>query len=165
MRLEEYRRAGGEIGLRVMRGIFRCTVLGVLVAICMKAQSAYLASNGEDILTWLANDVSSVLNGQRNDSNSFSYRMPTHYSSLLVAISSCVGFLYGSIRFGKRFHAPLWKMSAVVALLFASYLLIDAFDGFSILLGTGTLLATYGLFDPEFGRWRANELGSNQSVS
>ncbi|RVP78730.1 RcgA family putative transporter, partial [Sinorhizobium meliloti] len=165
MRLEEYRRAGGEIGLRVMRGIFRCTVLGVLVAICMKAQSAYLASNGEDILTWLANDMSSVLNGQRNDSNSFSYRMPTHYSSLLVAISSCVGFLYGSIRFGKRFHAPLWKMSAVVALLFASYLLIDAFDGFSILLGTGTLLATYGLFDPEFGRWRANELGSNQSVS
>ncbi|RVH28377.1 RcgA family putative transporter [Sinorhizobium meliloti] len=165
MRLGEYRRAGGEIGLRVMRGIFRCTVLGVLVAICMKAQSAYLASNGEDILTWLANDMSSVLNGQRNDSNSFSYRMPTHYSSLLVAISSCVGFLYGSIRFGKRFHAPLWKMSAVVALLFASYLLIDAFDGFSILLGTGTLLATYGLFDPEFGRWRANELGSNQSVS
>ncbi|RVO83644.1 hypothetical protein CN063_20440 [Sinorhizobium meliloti] len=165
MRLEEYRRAGGEIGLRVMRGIFRCTVLGVLVAICMKAQSAYLASNGEDILTWLANDMSSVLNGQRNDSNSFSYRMPTHYSSLLVAISSCVGFLYGSIRFGKRFHAPLWKMSAVVALLFASYLLIDAFDGFSILLGTGTLLATYGLFDPEFGRWRADELGSNQSVS
>ncbi len=165
MRLEEYRRAGGEIGLRVMRGIFRCTVLGVLVAICMKAQSAYLASNGEDILTWLANDMSSVLNGQRNDSNSFSYRMPTHYSSLLVAISSCVGFLYGSIRFGKRFHAPLWKMSAAVALLFASYLLIDAFDGFSILLGTGTLLATYGLFDPEFGRWRANELGSNQSVS
>ncbi|MDW9645657.1 hypothetical protein GOB48_28425 [Sinorhizobium meliloti] len=165
MRLEEYRRAGGEIGLRVMRGIFRCTILGVLVAICMKAQSAYLASNGEDILTWLANDMSSAWNGQRNDSNSFSYRMPTHYSSLLVAISSCVGFLYGSIRFGKRFHAPLWKMSAVVALLFASYLLIDAFDGFSILLGTGTLLATYGLFDPEFGRWRANELGSNQSVS
>ncbi|UFX12718.1 RcgA family putative transporter [Sinorhizobium meliloti] len=165
MRLEEYRRAGGEIGLRVMRGIFRCTILGVLVAICMKAQSAYLASNGEDILTWLANDMSSAWNGQRNDSNSFSYRMPTHYSSLLVAISSCVGFLYGSIRFGKRFHPPLWKMSAVVALLFASYLLIDAFDGFSILLGTGTLLATYGLFDPEFGRWRANELGSNQSVS
>ncbi|MHC2357653.1 hypothetical protein ACVMB3_007176 [Sinorhizobium meliloti] len=165
MRLDEYRRAGGEIGLRVMRGIFRCTILGVLVAICMKAQSAYLASNGEDILTWLANDMSSAWNGQRNDSNSFSYRMPTHYSSLLVAISSCVGFLYGSIRFGKRFHAPLWKMSAVVALLFASYLLIDAFDGFSILLGTGTLLATYGLFDPEFGRWRANELGSNQSVS
>ncbi|MQW36742.1 RcgA family putative transporter [Sinorhizobium meliloti] len=165
MRPEEYRRAGGEIGLRVMRGIFRCTVLGVLVAICMKAQSAYLASNREDILTWIANDMSSVLNGQRNDSNSFSYRMPTHYSSLLVAISSCVGFLYGSIRFGKRFHSHLWKMSGVVALLFASYLLIDAFDGFSILLGTGTLLATYGLFDPEFGRWRANELGSNQRVS
>ncbi|MBB4189333.1 hypothetical protein GGE07_006015 [Sinorhizobium terangae] len=53
-------------------------------------------------------------------------------------------------------------MSAVVGLLFASYLLIDAFEGFSILVGVGVLLATYGLFDPEFGRWRASELGSNQ---
>lgn len=92
--------------------------------------------------------------------------MPTHYSSLLVAISTCIVFLYGSIRLGvgKRFRVPLWRMSAVVGLLFASYLLIDAFEGFSILLGVGVLLATYGLFDPEFRRLQASELGSNQSV-
>jgi hypothetical protein len=46
-----------------------------------------------------------------------------------------------------------------------SYLLIDAFSGFSILLGLGVLLAIYGLFDPGFGRWRASELGNNQNVS
>ncbi|RVJ49427.1 RcgA family putative transporter [Sinorhizobium meliloti] len=167
MRPVEHRRQGGEIGLRVMRGIFRCTVLGVLVAICMKVQSSYLSSNGGDIVTWIAHDMSSVLYGRQDSANSFSYRMPTHYSSLLVAISTCIVFLYGSIRLGvgKRFRVLLWRMSAVVGLLFASYLMIDAFEGFSILLGVGVLLATYGLFDPEFGRWRASELGSNQSVS
>lgn len=165
MRPEEYRRSASEIGLRVMRGIFRCTVLGVLVAICMKVQSAYLVSDGEDLVAWIVADMSSVLYEQEGDSNRFSHRMPTHYSSLLVAISSCVGFLYASVRLGQRFYAFFWKMSAVVALLLASYLLIDAFDGFSILLGAGTLLATYGLFDPEFGRWRASELGNDQSVS
>ncbi len=167
MRPVEHRREGGEIGLRVMRGVFRCTVLGVLIAICMKVQSSYLSSNGGDIVTWIADDMSSVLYESHGGGISFSYRMPTHYSSLLVAISTCIVFLYGSIRLGvgKRFRVPLWRMSAVVGLLFASYLLIDAFEGFSILVGVGVLLATYGLFDPEFGRWRASELGSNQSVS
>ncbi|MDW9713566.1 RcgA family putative transporter [Sinorhizobium meliloti] len=166
MRPVEHRRQGGEIGLRVMRGIFRCTVLGVLVAICMKVQSSYLSSNGGDIVTWIAHDMSSALYERHDGGNSFSYRMPTHYSSLLVAISTCIVFLYGSIRLGvgKRFRVPLWRMSAVVGLLFASYLLIDAFEGFSILLGVGVLLATYGLFDPEFRRLQASELGSNQSV-
>ncbi|MEY9103772.1 hypothetical protein ABIA24_006745 [Sinorhizobium fredii] len=163
----EHRREGGEIGLRVMRGIFRCTVLGILVAICMKVQSSYLSSNGGDIVTWIAHDMSSALYERHDGGNSFSYRMPTHYSSLLVAISTCIVFLYASIRLGvgKRFRVPLRRMSAVVGLLLASYLLIDAFEGFSILVGVGVLLATYGLFDPEFGRWRASELGSNQSVS
>jgi hypothetical protein len=165
VRLEDSQCEGGEIALRVMRGIFRCTLLGVMAAICMKSQSAYLASNGEDFIAWIVNDMSAIIDGHGNTRNAFSYRMPTHFSSLLVAISSCVGFLYGSVRFGRRFHMPLWKMSAVVALLFVSYMLIDAFEGFSILVATAALLATYGLFDPEFGRWRASEVESNQSVS
>jgi hypothetical protein len=149
----EYRHELNEIGLRLMRGIFRCTVLGVLVAICMKAQSAYLTSNREDIVAWFVGDMSSALHRHADASYRFSYRMPTHYSSLLVAISTCAVFLYGSIRVGggSRFQVPLWKMSAVVALLLASYLLIDAFAGFSILLGIGVLLGIYGLCDPGFG--------------
>jgi hypothetical protein len=56
-------------------------------------------------------------------------------------------------------------MAAVVGLLFASYLLIDAFDGFSIFLGVSVLLALYGLFDPELGQGRNAELEGNQGVS
>ncbi|CUX72378.1 Transmembrane protein [Agrobacterium sp. NCPPB 925] len=165
LRADDFERVAAAVTFRVMQGIFRCTALGVLVAICMKAQSAYLASNGEDILTWFVEDMSSVLIMTGDDGSGFNYRMPTHFSSLLVAISSCVGFLYGSICFGKRFHLPLWRMTAVVVALFVTYLLIDAFDGFTILLCSATLLATYALFDPEFGRWRQNDIGSNQRVS
>jgi hypothetical protein len=52
-----------------------------------------------------------------------------------------------------------------VALLVVSYLLIDAFAGFSTLLAISVLVALHGLIDPGFGRERASELGNNQSVS
>jgi hypothetical protein len=156
-----------EASFRVMRWVFRCTVLGVLIATVMKLQSSYLASNGQNIVAWLVSDLSSALYERADVSNRFNYRMPTHYSSLLIAISTCFVFLYGAIRLGvgRQFQVPLWKMSAVVTLLFASYLLIDAFSGFSILMFVGVLIAIYGLFDPGFGRWRASEVGNNQSVS
>ncbi len=153
-RLEvDYRHEANEVGLKVMRGIFRCTVLGVLIAICMKAQSSYLTSRGENIVAWLVGDMSSAIYGGNDAGDGIAYRMPTHYSSFLIVISTCVVFAYGSMRLGvgTRFQAALWKMSAVVALLVASYFLIDAFAGFSILLGVGVLLAIYGLVDPGFG--------------
>ncbi|MER9560133.1 hypothetical protein [Mesorhizobium sp. M0323] len=156
-----------EASLRVMRAIFRCTVLGLLIAIVMKLQSAYLTSRGENIVSWLVGDMSSAFYERDDVSAGIIYRRPTHYSSLLIAISTCVVFLYGSIRLGveRRFCMSLWRMSVIVALLVASYLLIDAFSGFSILLGVGVLFAIYGLFDPGLGRGQASKLGNNQSVS
>jgi hypothetical protein len=156
-----------EVGLRVMRGIFRCTILGILIAICMKAQSAYLTSNGKNIGAWLVDDLFSGFHVRNAVGNGSRYIMPTHYSSLLIAMSACFVFLYGSIRLGvgRRRHFPLRRMSVIVALLFTSYLLIDAFAGFSIVLGVAVLLAIYGLTDPGFGQRRAGELGNHQNVS
>ena len=162
-----HRHESDEISLRVIREIFRCTVIGILVAVCMKVQSAYLSSNGGDIVTWVVHDLLSVAHQSNHSANGFGYRMPTHYSSLLVAISACVVFLYGSVRLnaGELLREALWKMCAVVGLLVVTYLLIDAFEGFSILLVAGVLLATYSLFDPELGPSRARKSESNQSVS
>lgn len=156
-----YRHELNEPALRLMRGIFRCTVLGILVAICMKAQSSYLTSDRENIVAWFVNDMSAAFHHHHEAGNKFNYRMPTHYSSLLVAVSTSVVFLYCSIRLGResRFQVPLWKMSGVVALLFLSYLLIDAFSGFSILLSIGALLGIYGLCDPGFGQRQISEIG------
>lgn len=156
-----------EVGLIVMRAIFRCTVLGILVAICMKGQSSYLTSTDEKITTWLVRDMSSAFYGPSNLNDSIGYRMPTHYSSFLVVISTCIVFLFGALRLGSdhRSRITLWKMSLVVALLVTGYLFIGVFAGFSILLGAGALFALYGLLDPGFDLWRASESGTNLNAS
>jgi hypothetical protein len=155
-----------EVGLRVMGGIFRCTVLGILIAMCMKLQSFYLTSNAESIVAWLLGDLLSVLNGPDEVWDGNNYSMPNHYTSLLIAMAACVVFLYGSIRLGvgSQFQRPLGKMSTAVILIAVSYLLIGALPGFSILLSVGVLVALYGLFDPGFGTRPTHELGDNQDV-
>ena len=156
-----------EIGHRVMRGIFRCTVFGLLIAICMKLQSSYLTSNGENIVAWLIEDVTSALYGRNDPREDIIYSRPTHYSSLLVALATCVVFVFGCARTGAEslFHLRLGKMIAAVCLLAVGYLMIGAFAGFSILLSAATLLAIYGLFDPAYGSRRRNALKDRRSVS
>lgn len=156
-----------QVSLRVLCGVFRCTLLGVMIAIVMKLQTAYLTSRGENIVAWLASDMLSLFDNVDDLGNEINFRKVNYYSSLLVVISTIFVFLYGSIFLGveRGFGTPLWRMSAVVSVLVAGYLFIDAFAGFSVLLGVGVLLAVYGLFDPRFGRWRASELGNNKSVS
>ena len=41
------RHEASTVGVRVMRGIFRCTVSGLLVAVCMKLQSSYVTTSAE----------------------------------------------------------------------------------------------------------------------
>lgn len=162
----DYQHEINEVVVRVIRGIFRCTVLGILIAMCMKLQSFYLTSDARNILAWMLGDFMSVLYGREEVVGGRSYSMPNHYTSLLIAMAACVVFLYGFIRLGmgSRFQGPLGKMTAAVALVAVSYLLIGAFPGFSILLGVGVLIAIYGLFDPGFGTRQERELGDNQDV-
>lgn len=154
-----------KVSHRVMHAIFRCTILGILIAIAMKVQSAYLVSRGENILAWLVGDVSSAFYGLDKVDAGISYRSPTHYSSFLVALSACFVFVDASIRLGGSSsprYIRFWVGSAVVAILFAGYVLTDAFTGFSILLGLAALLGIFGLFDPGLGR--SNVAESDQSV-
>lgn len=163
----DHQREFTDIGRTVMRAIFRCAVLGILVAICMKGQSSYLTSTDENIATWLTRDMSSAIYGRSILNPPIGYRMPTHYSSLLVVISVCIVFLFGATRLAadNRLRMTLWKMAMVVALLVAGYLFIGAFAGFSILLGLGSLFAFYGLLDPGFDLRRASESGTRLNVS
>jgi hypothetical protein len=156
-----------EIRHRIMRGIFRCTICGVLIAACMKLQSVYLITNAESILDWLFRDTLSVLSGQDAADERMPYSTPTQYTSLLIALSANVVFLYGLIRIGlgSQFNAPLGKMAAAVTLSGTAYILIGAFEGFSILLGVSVLLAIYGLFDPAFGTRPPSKLKGHRNVS
>lgn len=155
------------IRLKLLSGIFRCTVLGIFVALCMKAQSAYLSSNAGNIVDWLIEDLSAALAGRDSASNSFHYRMPTHYSSLLVAISTIAVFIYALAylrQAGTAFYVLGLKMAAAVAFLFGAYLVIDAFAGFSAVLGVSVLISIYCLVDPGLGHRQNYEIGSAESV-
>ncbi|KAB2694570.1 hypothetical protein F9K79_19770 [Ochrobactrum sp. Kaboul] len=144
------------VSLVVMGWIFRCTILGILVAIVMKVQSNYLVSRGENVVAWLMHDLTTALYGRADAGGRFHYRMPTQYSSLLVAISSCFVFAYGLVRLrGVRITVPC----IIISLLVISYVLIDAFSGFSILLSIAVFLAIFGLISPGFGKRAANQLG------
>lgn len=154
------------VGLRTIRGIFRCTVLAVFVAVCMKLQSTYLSSSGTNIVSWLTGDMVSTFKAHSELGKLGDYSAPNHFSSLLIVLAAVFVFLYGASRLsvGGRFHLSLGIMVATVGLLVAGYLLIGAFAGFSILLSLAVLLAIFGLLDPGFGTWNARERGDNQSV-
>ncbi|MCQ0972051.1 hypothetical protein MLD63_16655 [Paracoccus sp. TK19116] len=156
-----------RVRYRIMRGIFRCTMCGLLIAICMKLQSVYLTTSAESIPDWLFRDAVSVLSGRGAADDRANYSSPTHYTSLLIALVAYVPFLHGIIRtgLGYQFNAPLWKMVAVGILLVTAYLLIGAFAGFSIVLGVSVLLAIYGLFDPAFGTRETSDVGGRRNVS
>lgn len=159
---EDHQREINEVRAKTIQGIFRCTVLGILMAICMKGQSSYLTSTDVNIAVWLISDMSSALQGQSDLGVAIEYRMPTHYSSLLIVISTCVVFsiIFVRLGIGGRLRKTVWRMSIVVALLLASYLSIGAFSGFSILLGLSVLSALYGLLNPGFVRWQTSDLGA-----
>nr|WP_245337537.1 hypothetical protein [Shinella sp. HZN7] len=137
----DHRNEMAEVGLKLMNAIFRCAILGTLVAICMKVQSSYLTSPDQNIVAWLIKDMSSAFHDRKYVSEEGGFVMPTHYSSLLIVTSSCIVFLFGSVRInaGRHSRARLRKMSAIVFLLVAGYLLIGTFTGFSILLSVGVL--------------------------
>jgi hypothetical protein len=155
-----------EIRHRVIRGIFRCTICGLLIAACMKLQSLYLITNAESILDWLFRDTLSVLSEQDAADKRTPYRTPTQYTSLVIALSANVVFLYGCVRIGpgSGFNASLGKMVAAVTLSGTAYTLIGAFEGFSMLLGVSVLVATYGLFDPMFGTRQPDKLKGRRNV-
>ena len=165
-RADSFRREASETLQRLIRGIFRCTVLGLLVAYCMKLQTLYLTTDTKDILNWLARDSLSIFIEPDYTADQGGYRSPTHYTSLLIVLATCVVFIYALIRIGIRnqFDAPLRLMTTAVIFLIIGYLLIGAFAGSSNLLAFAILLAIYGLFDPGFGTQRSIGQGNDRNV-
>jgi hypothetical protein len=140
-------------GSTIMRGICRCTVAGLLIAMCMKLQSLYVVVPAPNLGAWLASDIGSVFTQLGKQVDWGEYSMPTHYTSLLVAFLVCVVFIYAATRIRLRGspEIPLARMTAALVFLVLVYLLIGVITGFTVLLGIGVLVAVYGLCDPRFG--------------
>ena len=94
----ERRKEINEASFRVMLGIFRCTILGLLIAICMRLQNMFMLSRAETIVSWLVDDLMTVLSGRNVILDRLPYSRPTLFSSLLVVLTTCTVFLHGAAR-------------------------------------------------------------------
>ena len=148
-------------GSMIMRGVVRCTITGLLVAMCMKLQSLYIVNSAPNILTWLIMDARSVLSQSDATVTWDDATTPTNYTSLLVAFLVSTVYLYGAVRIGPNGLSgiSLGRATATVGLLVVAYLSVGAIDGFSLLLGIALLVAVYGLFVPDFGFRRHERRG------
>lgn len=150
-------------GSVIMRGVVRCTIAGLLVAMCMKLQSLYIVNSAPNILIWLIMDARSVLTQSDAMVAWDAAITPTNYTSLLVAFLVFTVYLYGAVRIGAigLSGIPLVRVTAAITLLVVVYLSIGAFDGFSLLVGIALLVAVYGLFVPNFGFRRLERRGGS----
>lgn len=151
---------------KLVRSTFRCAALGLLIALCMKLQSVYMLSASPDIIDWIRGDLRSLIEPVGNQGGRFEYRMPSLYSSLLIALPAIAVFIFacGRCRDVIRAEArpedallqqpqpnrpPHPLMTVALAMLSLSYVTIGAFDGFSIVLLLAVLVSVYAVLDPE----------------
>lgn len=160
-----------EVGTEMMWGIFRSTVFGVLIAMCIKLNTAFLLSDGTNIVSWLINDALSAVGMREAEAGWLDASALPYFTSFLLVMLTCFVFLasltqiYWVLDLTSTSNVPRrvserqtaecpfslakvsWtKMVGVVALLVVSFLLIGQFTGFSILLTGSVLIATYSLF-------------------
>lgn len=136
----------------ITKGVVRCTIAGLLVAMCMKLQSLYIVNSAPNILVWLILDAGALLGRSGATVTWDEARTPTNYTSLIVVMLVSVVYLYGMVRIGAktRFSSSLKRATAVIAFLLIVYFSMGLFDGFSFLLAIALLVSLYGLFDPYF---------------
>jgi hypothetical protein len=152
-----------DTGSRILRGIIRCTIVGLLIAICMKLQTLYLVTSAPNILDWLIADTHSLFMDFADPVDWDELKSPTNYTSLIVALLVSVVYLYGTIRIGESGTArnSAIRATSAVAFLDTVYLLLGSIPGFSLLLGVGLIVAAHGLFYPDFGFRRKEHRGQN----
>ena len=142
-----------DVALKILHGLFRCTVAGMLIAICMIVQNRFLPSDAPDVWAWLFVDIASLWRGLPPVPSEAGYGVAPHYISLIVALPTCAVMTYGIIRVGvhTRQNEVAFRMAAALLVIVAAYLSVGAFPGFAVLLAVAVLLGIYGLVDPGFG--------------
>jgi hypothetical protein len=157
----------GDVAHKILDGLFRCTVAGMLMAICMVVQNRFLPSDAFDVWAWLFADIASLWGGLPLNPSEAEYGFEMHYISLIVALPTCTVMIYGIVRVGvpARQNDVSFRMAAALGVIVAAYLLVGAFPGFAVLLALAVLLGIYGLIDPGFGVSRTREASEGRRAS
>lgn len=152
----------GSVGMRIMNATFRCTILGLLIAITMKVQAFYLVSSAENIIVWFKNDVFSVLRLESSPGAVLNISMPNNFTSLIVALATLFVFIYATVilGFGRHFQVRIMPMLMIIIVLTSSYMTIGLFSGFSVLMIFALLLSICGIMNPSMAFRRKNYRGA-----
>jgi len=156
-----------SISRRIVRGVFRCTLMGLFAAICMKLEAGYLVTNSSSVPGWLADDTNLVLFQSGEAFSTSDYITPTQYTSLIIALASIIPFFYALFRVGPHIgpDTSLPKMIAAIFMVIIAYFSIGAFSGFSIFIWTGIVVVVFGLIDPGYGSRRTTDEVDTDDVS
>lgn len=165
-----------KAGMKLARGVYRCSVLGILSATCIKLNAVYLISDAENILIWLINDTRAVLGLRTVEWGWLTHSPSAFMTSFFVLFITCFIFFICLFRifrvldmssrskptFGsagdqrveilaRQARVLWWKMAGVVILLGANFMLIGQFTGFSLLLAGSISVAIHEISKREGG--------------
>lgn len=146
-------------GLKIMQSVFRCTVLGIMVALCIKLNAAYLVSDAESITGWLWEDAL-ILLGYSTDRWLWINGSPSpFFTSFLLLFLLCFVFVACLLEVKSGVDRtdlfaqdqnlamrPWFWMCAIIGILSVGYITIGQFYGFSVLLGVSVAIALMSLF-------------------
>ena len=146
-------------GMKIMEVVFRCTILGIMVALSIKLNAAYLVSDAESITVWIWHDAL-LLMGYRTDGWSWINGSPSpFFTSFLLLFLLCFVFAVclSQVRSAfdstnlfdqeRRYAQRAWfRMCVVIGVVSAGYVLIGQFYGFSVILGLSIAVALTSLF-------------------
>ena len=167
----ELRLVSLSVAARLMSGFFRCAILGILLAITLKLNAAYLVSDGENLIIWLVQDALIFFNADVDPWNWLNQSPSPFFTSfLLLFITVFVFYICFSqmcwifkLKQVPKSHEQevfmflersrfkvvmfMWcEMVVVITILSASYFTIGMFYGFSLVLLISLILAIVSFF-------------------
>ena len=147
------------VSMRLMVGVFQCSVLGIWIAISIKLQGAFLSSDSANILSWLLHDGLSDLSSSHERPGLLGNQATSYFTTSLmlgIILVVIVSSLFQITRALKQAQyddddeavqndAPINAVQVffVITLLSASLLSIGQVGGFSIVLLTSVVASIY----------------------
>ena len=145
-------------GTSIMQSTFRCTILGIFIALSIKLNAAYLVSDAESLSAWLIQDASFAL-GFHDDRWRWIKGSPSPFLTsflllfllcyiffaCLLLVTSALARTLSAAREKRQLQLLRFRMALVVLALSAAFMLVGQFHGFSIVLCIGAAVSVAGL--------------------
>lgn len=130
---------------QIVECVFRCTVLGIAMAVVLKTQRFYLMSDASNILEWLHRDIQMIVDPSLwFVMKDVDVTLTTHFSSFVMVLLTTGIFIGAVLRLNYRLMpesgaafsfneaAALYYRLMVLAFLVGHYFTLAIYNGFSV---------------------------------